>query len=391
MSDTETDADNSDTETDDDNMPPYAKHAGYYEFGQVEKPKGQVMEGATYIRVVPDDQGALTPTVLDECLRTAKERHADHARLDTMATIRSREPLDVEFGTRYREYYKKTTDACQAEAKARVAATEKIIKATEKKQEIESKKVDCVPIPQDQQELLRQHKIPAVDCGAEKMLETLNNFVSHYEVIKMESELVVLQAEEKEIDKTVKECVKEKKKWNRYRTEIEEQWQERLKGDRTILVANVIKEMNEEYAPPAPAPAAAAAPAAAPPAAEDCDAPTIRLKRKFSWVTADKSVEADVDALLELIKQGFDGSNLTLDKMLEQWFKNLDKDGSGKVDRAEFSEFIKTYTNIEQAAADKIFDHIDGNISGRDGNITKEELFSAMKEAEQRNNEKRQR
>ena len=41
MSDTETDADNSDTETDDDNMPPYAKHAGYYEFGQVRNQKGR--------------------------------------------------------------------------------------------------------------------------------------------------------------------------------------------------------------------------------------------------------------------------------------------------------------------------------------------------------------
>jgi hypothetical protein len=372
-------------------MPPYAKHAGYYVFGTVEKGGGQVMEGAAFIRVVPDDQGALTPTVLDEALRTAKERKADIARLDTMGTIRSREPLDVEFGTRYKEYNKKFTDACAEEATARVGATEKIIKATEKKQEIESKKVDCLPLPQDQLLLLKQHKIPAVNCGQEKMLETLNNFVSHYEVIKLESELVLLQKEEKDIDQTVKECVKEKKKWNRYRTEIEDQWQERLKGDRTILVANVIKDMNDEYAPPAPAAAAAAAPAAAPPAAEDCDAPTIRLKRKFSWVTADKSVEADVDALLELIKQGFDGSDLTLDGMMQQWFENLDKDRSGKVDRAEFSAFIKEYTNIEQAAADKIFDHIDGNISGRDGNITKDELFAAMQEAEQRNNEKRQR
>ena len=54
-------------------------------------------------------------------------------------------------------------------------------KATEKQQEIESKKVDCVPIPQDHEDLLKQHQIPAVYCGEEKMLETLNNFVSHYE------------------------------------------------------------------------------------------------------------------------------------------------------------------------------------------------------------------
>ena len=106
-----------------------------------------------------------------------------------------------------------------------------------------------------------------------------------------------------------------------------------------------------------------------PPAAEGGAGGGIRLKRKFSWVTANKSVETDVDALLALIKQGFDGSNLMLEGMLEQWFQNLDKDRSGKVDRAEFSEFIKTYTNIEQAAADKIFDHIDGNISGRDASI----------------------
>ena len=72
------------------------------------------------------------------------------------------------------------------------------------------------------------------------------------------------------------------------------------------------------------------------------------------------------EALLKLIEhcQGFDGSILTLDQMLgAQWFKNLDKDDLGGVNREEFTAFIQEYTNIEQTTSDKIFDHIiDANI-----------------------------
>ena len=40
---------------------------------------GEIMDGAAFIRVVPDDQGALTLTVLDEALRTAPEEFARQA------------------------------------------------------------------------------------------------------------------------------------------------------------------------------------------------------------------------------------------------------------------------------------------------------------------------
>ena len=223
-------------------MPPHPQHPGLYKSGTVAVGQGRQMDQAAYVRAIPGNDGELKAVVLDRALRNPAEVTRDADRNKNMK-IKSRDPVDVQFGEQYSAFHDKHLLKCAEEAELAVETTEKQIAIAKLKHLVSGWISSCGSLTEKGLEALKNKKLLDMEFESdEDLIQYLHDIETQ---VQRNTTVIDMQAKELDLkdhlDK-IKPVVKSKDFFDDCRTKIEKAWKERLAGDRSIKVDDIIKK-----------------------------------------------------------------------------------------------------------------------------------------------------